>query len=170
MPILDHFNPPLSVQRVWNTFHHAWAATLARHLNRHVLPEDYFAAPNIQFGARVEIDLGTFEESGHATAASQSAVTITYAAPPSTVTIPALFPDTVEVAIFNQEAGPQLVAAVELISPGNKDRPESRRGFAAKMTAYLQQGISVSSQTLAAVWMRVARLGWSVDSSRRARR
>jgi hypothetical protein len=28
----------------------------------------------------------------------------------------------------------------------------------------------VSSQTLAAVWMRVARLGWSVDSSRRARR
>ena len=61
MPILDHFSPPLSVERVWNTFHHAWAATIARLLNRRLLPEYYFAAPNVQFGPRVEIDVGTFE-------------------------------------------------------------------------------------------------------------
>ena len=57
MPILDHFHPPLSGQRMWNAFHHAWATTMARHLNRHVLPDVYFAAPNVQFGARVDIDV-----------------------------------------------------------------------------------------------------------------
>jgi len=36
-----------------------------------------------------------------------------------------------------------LVAAIELISPGNKDRPESRRAFAAKCASYLYQGISL---------------------------
>src|SRR5205085_5235951 len=37
-----------------------------------------------------------------------------------------------------------LVAAVELVSPGNKDRPESRRAFATKCAALLGQGICVS--------------------------
>jgi len=32
---------------------------------------------------------------------------------------------------------------VELISPGNKDRPETRRLFAAKCAAYLQAGIGL---------------------------
>src|SRR5712691_6526093 len=37
----------------------------------------------------------------------------------------------------------RLVAAVELVSPRNKDRPESRRSFAAKCAAYLQRGIGL---------------------------
>lgn len=37
----------------------------------------------------------------------------------------------------------KLVAAVELVSPSNKDRPSARRAFATKCAAYLQQGISV---------------------------
>jgi hypothetical protein len=36
-----------------------------------------------------------------------------------------------------------LVAAIELISPGNKDRPETRRAFAAKCASYLQQGVGL---------------------------
>lgn len=32
---------------------------------------------------------------------------------------------------------------VELVSPGNKDRPESRRAFASKSVAYLQRGIGL---------------------------
>ncbi len=36
--------------------------------------------------------------------------------------------------------GPSLVAAIELVSPGNKDRAEHRRAFAIKCAAYLQQG------------------------------
>jgi hypothetical protein len=36
-----------------------------------------------------------------------------------------------------------LVAAIELVSPGNKDRAESRRAFAAKCVGYLTQGIGL---------------------------
>ena len=143
MPILDHFSPPLSVERVWNTFHHAWAATIARLLNRRILPEHYFAAPNVQFGPRVEIDVGTFEQpTAPASRVGSAAVTLTIQ--PATAVIPAVFPDTVEVVIVNQEGGPQVVAAIELVSPSNKDRPATRRAFVAKMSSYLQQGIALS--------------------------
>ncbi len=40
-------------------------------------------------------------------------------------------------------AGPTLVAAIELVSPGNKDRPEARRLFAAKCANYLSQGVGL---------------------------
>jgi hypothetical protein len=143
MPILDHFSPPLSAERVWNTFHHAWSATIARMLNRRLLPQHYFAAPNVQFGARVEIDVGTFEQSD-ASERRLEPTAVTLTTQPATAVIPAVFPDTVEVVIFNRESGPQVVAAIELVSPSNKDRPATRRAFIAKMSSYLQQGIALS--------------------------
>jgi len=51
--------------------------------------------------------------------------------------------DTFEVQIISTEAGPSLVAAIELISPANKDRAEHRRAFAVKCASYLNQGISL---------------------------
>jgi Protein of unknown function (DUF4058) len=143
MPILDHFNPPLSIERIWNTFHHAWSATIARTLNRQLLPENYFAAPNIRFGPRVEIDVGTFEQAS-AVGQAPGASALTLATPPATAVIPAVFPDIVEVVIVHQEGGPQVVAAIELVSPSNKDRPATQRAFVAKMSSYLQQGIALS--------------------------
>src|ERR1019366_3812455 len=38
----------------------------------------------------------------------------------------------------------RLVAAIELVSPANKDRPEHRRAFAAKCAALLQNQVSVT--------------------------
>ena len=40
-------------------------------------------------------------------------------------------------------AGQTLVAAIELISPGNKDRAEQRQAFATKCASYLHQGVSL---------------------------
>jgi hypothetical protein len=51
--------------------------------------------------------------------------------------------DIVEVCFHDGEGGPCLVAVVELVSPGNKDRLENRRAFAVKCAAYLQQSVSV---------------------------
>ena len=59
------------------------------------------------------------------------------------MTIPAVFPDSLEVLVFRTEARPTFVAAIELISPGNKDRQGHRRAFAAKCSSYLQQGIGL---------------------------
>ena len=57
---------------------------------------------------------------------------------------PAVFPETFEVRRSSStDTGPRLVAAIELVSPGNKDRQTERRAFAIKVASYLYQGISV---------------------------
>jgi hypothetical protein len=45
--------------------------------------------------------------------------------------------------VFSEEEGPRLVAAIELVSLANKDRPANRRMFAVKCASYLQSGVSV---------------------------
>jgi hypothetical protein len=51
--------------------------------------------------------------------------------------------DPVEVQVFADDGDPRLAAAVELVSPRNKDRPQGRQAFAVKCVGYLQQGSSV---------------------------
>jgi hypothetical protein len=48
------------------------------------------------------------------------------------------------VRIYDGRHGRRLVAAVEIISPSNNDRPESRRAFVAKVAALLQRDVCVS--------------------------
>jgi hypothetical protein len=57
--------------------------------------------------------------------------------------IPAAFPDEFEVRVYEAEGGTRLVAAIELVSPANKDREAYRRAFASKCAGYLAQGISL---------------------------
>ena len=56
MPLLDHFHPPLSVERRWESFHARWAAAIADALNDGRLPARYFAEMQIHSGPRVEIE------------------------------------------------------------------------------------------------------------------
>ena len=49
-----------------------------------------------------------------------------------------------EVLVYDQSRGRQLVAAVEIVSPANKDRPENRDAFVAKCAALLQKRVCVS--------------------------
>ena len=49
-----------------------------------------------------------------------------------------------EVLIFDQERERRLVAAVELVRPANKDRPESRRALVTKCAALLRQGVGIA--------------------------
>src|SRR5436309_1998460 len=51
--------------------------------------------------------------------------------------------DEYEVRVYDGERGRRLVAAVELVSPANKDRPEHRHAFVAKCLALLQQQVCV---------------------------
>ena len=67
----------------------------------------------------------------------------TWAPPTVTAVMDAVFPDDIEVQVFDTSAGPTLVGAIELISPANKDRDENRRTFGAKCASYLQQGIGL---------------------------
>jgi hypothetical protein len=46
-------------------------------------------------------------------------------------------PDDYEFRIYEHDDDRKLVAAVELVSPSNKDRPESRQAFVSKVAALL---------------------------------
>ncbi len=149
MPLLDHFHSPLFPRRPWESFHATWSVCLAEALNQRLLPEGFFADVQTHANARVEIDVATFQggQTG-GSPPSDGTTTATLAAPvwspPAAVlSMPAVFPDTFEVRVFDAEGGANLVAAIELISPRNKDRPEARRVFAIKCANYLGQGISL---------------------------
>jgi hypothetical protein len=47
------------------------------------------------------------------------------------------------VRVYDAERGMRLVGVIELVSPGNKDRPEARQAFVAKCAAYLQEQIGL---------------------------
>ena len=53
-------------------------------------------------------------------------------------------PGEYEVLIYNNKPNRRLVAAIEIVSPANKDRPEHRRTFVAKCAALLQKLVSVT--------------------------
>jgi hypothetical protein len=144
MPLLDHFRPPLSQRRHWDSFHGAWAEAMASNLNQVLLPEHFVAEARVKLGNQVEIDVATFAENGVPASVESGGVAI-WAPPTPIATMPLDFqdPDIFEVQVLNEEEGPRLVAAIELVSPANKDRPANRRMFAVKCASYLQCGVSV---------------------------
>src|SRR6266849_6070916 len=146
MPLLDHFHPPISERRSWEGFHGLWAAALVEKLNRDILTDEYYADMQVHIGSQVEVDIATLDESS-GTVKSNPAATTALApvwAPPATdLVLPTVFPDDIEVQVFATVTGATLVGAIELVSPGKKDRPETCRLFAAKCVAYLTRGIGL---------------------------
>jgi Protein of unknown function (DUF4058) len=145
--LLDHFHPPLSERRPWESFHAAWASTLANALNHDLLPPGYVALEHVHRGAAIEIDVGSFADStaggqsdGRGTATATRPVWLPAAEP---LQLPASFPPGCTVEILSTEGGRTLVAAIELVSPANKDRARHRRLFAAKCATYLSRGIGL---------------------------
>jgi hypothetical protein len=148
MPLLDHFHPPLAPRRHWESFHAAWAGSIADLLNRQLLPDNYFAEEQTHAGTRIEIDVATFESQQNGipvpeTSTATLAAPQVWAPPVPAFVMPGVRPDRFEVLMFQDEGGARLVAAVELVSPGNKDRSEQRRAFAIKCASYLYQGVGL---------------------------
>jgi hypothetical protein len=149
MPLFDHFHPPVENDLPWDSLHSAWATYLATALNQRWLSRDFIALEHTHIGPSIEIDVGTYERGGRpavpATANGGGVTTLpaVYAPPRALAAIPAVFPDRFEVRVFTAREGRRLVGAIELVSPGNKDRPEERRAFLAKCADYLFQGVSV---------------------------
>ena len=156
MPLLDHFHPPLLGRRHWEGHHTQWTASMADSLNQR-LPAEYFAEPQVSHGMRVEVDVGTFTERSlpeppNGSAGGTAVETRVWAPPTPVAVMPGTFPDEFEVRIFSSVAGPVLVAAIELVSPANKDRNDTRRAFATKCAAYLQRGIGLIVIDIVTAW------------------
>jgi hypothetical protein len=144
MPLRDHFHLPLRGLCTRESFHSGWSNEITRQLNR-TLPPGYAARPNVKLGVGVAADVGTLEQSGQlAVQESGGVATAVWAPPGPTLAVAVDFHrlDVFEVQV-HREGGLELVAAIELVSPRNKDRPTARRSFVTKCAAYLQAGVSV---------------------------
>jgi hypothetical protein len=150
MPLRDHFRPPLDEQRHWEGFHATWPVMMVAQLRRK-LPHRYFAEPRTHSGASVEIDVATFEtekQSGLVVSEKHEdggVATAVWAPPRPTFTVVTDLPaqDDYEVLVYDERRRCRLVAAVEIVSPSNKDRPEHRSAFVAKCLGLLREGVSV---------------------------
>lgn len=144
MPLLDHFGPPLGLVRPWEMVHSAWANAIATQLNT-VLPAGYFAGAEVHWGREIEVDVATVEDHTASFAASEGGGTAVEAPPRPAIRAPldVAEHDRVEVRVHREESGLELVAAVELVSPANKDRSVHRDAFAMKCAGYLHHGVSL---------------------------
>jgi hypothetical protein len=144
MPLRNHFQPPLRDDCPWESFHSAWANAIVGWLNQNVLPAHYRAIPQVHVGARVEIDAATFRLREAAAAPGNGATTAVWAPPLAKLSAAVDFGDTDTFEVQVRDAAQRrLVAAVELVSPANKDRPAHRRDFAIKCASYLRQRVAV---------------------------
>jgi hypothetical protein len=145
MPLLDHFNPPLNRTHPWRSFHGAWAAAMARLLNQGVLPPGYYAVPLLDRDGPIEIDVAALRQQETLAPPDDAAAPQGWAPPAPGLAVAVELPasDEVEVQVFADDGDPRLAAAVELVSPRNKDRATARQAFAVKCVGYMQQGSSV---------------------------
>src|ERR1700687_3548856 len=124
MPLRDHFHLPLRGRCTWESFHSGWTNEIMRQLNK-TLPAGYVARPNVKLGVDVEADVGTLEEPGREAAEDAGGVATAVWAPPTpTLSVAVDFRqlDVFEVQV-HREGGLEMVAAIELVIPRNKDRP-----------------------------------------------
>ncbi len=151
MPLRDHFRPPLDNMRHWEGLHGGWPMMIVASLRRK-LPRRYFAEPQVHSGSSAEIDVVTFENEGEGVLAvgdgygnGGGIATAVWAPPLPTLAVVTDLPaqDVYEVLVYDEKRRCRLVAAVEIVSPANKDRPEHRRTFVAKCAGLLRERVSV---------------------------
>ena len=157
MPLRDHFRPPLDDVTSWEGFHGQWPAVIVQHL-RKKLPAGFVAEPRVHFGPFVEIDVAAFEKEEPFSPpafneGNGGVATAVWSPPRPSVAVETTLPDfdEYEVRIYDTRRGRRLVAAIEIVSPANKDRPEHRNVFIVKCAALLLKGVAVSIVDLVTV-------------------
>jgi hypothetical protein len=150
MPLRDHFRPPVENRHSWDELHGGWPMVIVQSLFQQ-LPEGFVAVPNVHLGNAFAIDVSAYEQldsdSPEVSAGSSGGVAMAVRNQPEpTLTLQTELQelDEYEVRIYDEHHNRRLVAAIELISPSNKDRPESRRAFVGKVAALLQRNVCVS--------------------------
>jgi hypothetical protein len=114
--------------------------------------------PRVHPGAPLELEMSAFEKDDAPSIESMSeadggVATAVWAPAAASLVIETEMPDfdEYEVRIYDAKRGRHLVAAIEIVSPANKDRPEHRNAFVGKCAALLQKGVAVSIVDLVTV-------------------
>jgi hypothetical protein len=117
---------------------------------RKTLPQGFTAGPSVHLGTFYEIDVSTYEKddapvSGPKPANGNNGPAVQWNSVEPSVAVEVEPDEEYEYAvnIYDTEGERTLVAAIEIVSPANKDRPEKRNSFVAKCAALLRQGVCV---------------------------
>lgn len=149
MPLQDHFHAPGRNLAPWTSLHPGWAFVIAQHLNAGVLPPGFRALNQTHLGDQAQIDVAAYgqeEESTQGNGPAEGGVaTAVWVPPKPPLVVPGDFADIDRfgVQVLTDDEDMRLVAAVELVSPRNKDRAAARGALVAKLASYLEQGVSV---------------------------
>ena len=140
MPLRDHFHAPLADYASWEELHGMWPGFMAARLNT-ILPLGYRSGVRVHLGTPIEVEqaIGVDPDSNGGTAAVWAP-----ASPALLLETDELTPPEYEVRVYDQNDVRRLVAVVEIVSPRNKDRTESRDAFVSKCHALLQQEVCVA--------------------------
>ncbi len=136
MPLRDHFHSPVNDTHSWDEVHGGWPMEIVRNL-KGILPQGYRAGPNIHLGVS-EFDIVDADEG------DANTTTLTAVEAPFAIVTDLSGPDEYEVRVYDVKREQTLVAAIEIVSPSNKDRQEKRKQFVSKVTSLLQEGVCVS--------------------------
>jgi hypothetical protein len=142
MPLHDHFHGRFRGFRTWEVFHDVWINSMMRALNQ-ALPARFRATTSVHLGVAVAPDVAAFEHLHHANGHDPAPA---WTAPAAHATL-ALAPpacDEFAIEVVDTLDGERLVAAVELVSPRNKDRATARTAFVAKCSALLARQVTVA--------------------------
>ena len=155
MPLRDHFRSPVNDTHSWDEVHGQWPGEIVRHLTT-ILPTGFRAAPKVHLGSSFEVDVSTYDLDSrnpdpNADSGDGGPGTLTALSPTLTVEADLSEQDEYEVRIYDAVRGRQLVAAIEIVSPSNKDRPDTRELFVVKVASLLQKGVCVSLVDLVSV-------------------
>ncbi|MCE9531647.1 MAG: DUF4058 family protein [Planctomycetes bacterium] len=146
MPLLDHFYLPIKEELPWSSLNTLWTSEIVGALN-HSLPRDrYRAFANRFLGKDVAADIAEFEltsDPNSHTPSTNGAVALENYTVAAMQTMPALFPDDIEIHVTDATNRRRLVAVMDLVSPANKKETSERDAFTAKCAAYLQKGIGL---------------------------
>jgi hypothetical protein len=128
---------------LFHAFHHGWIEELARALNRGVLPSDYFALPEQNIRGPIP-DVLTLKLAGKTEGPTEGGgVAVAERAPRTRLTRRA------EAGTYARKASRvtvrhrhgQVVAVMEVLSPGNKASQAEFRGLVEKSADLIRQGI-----------------------------
>jgi hypothetical protein len=112
-----------------------------------LLPPGFVAEPQVYHPAPFEVDVSMLEEDDRSLEiGARGGATATLAASAPTLTVPADLNelDEYEVRVYDVDRLRTLVAAIEIISPANKDRSDTREQFVNKVAALLRQDVCVA--------------------------
>lgn len=123
----------------WRSFHNHWVVRLVEYLNQGVLPNGFRARPT-ELIVGIEPDVLLLREADAVPYQTAAQPTLGEATLTAVLTPAAELPI---VGIYSAYDTSRLVAAIELVSPGNKDRPEAVQAFVEKVLFLLQEGVHV---------------------------